>query len=51
MDFGIITAPISAAIVVISILAGGKLRVVIGFAAWAARKVGRFFDDRVRGNR
>lgn len=46
MDFGTIFAGIGSAGAIIAIIAGGKLRIVIGFAAFAARRVGRFFDDR-----
>lgn len=44
MEFGSIMSGLSAAGAVVAVLAGGKVRILLGFASFVARRVGRFFD-------
>lgn len=45
MNFGSIIDGLAAVGAVIAIIAGGKIRIVLGFASFVARMVGRFFDS------
>lgn len=44
MDFGSIFNGLSVVGAVVALVAGGKIRIVLGLASFVSRKLGRFFD-------
>lgn len=44
MNFGLVIEGLGTAGAVAALLAGGKIRIVLAFASFVARRVGRFFN-------